>query len=219
MRHRQPERQPWPCFAAVLQRFLVELLLFLFFFFTTASAYPNTPAAYTLPPSTTASASSSAAAAAYKLPSPARSRPSIAAAAPSDQLGHATPPSAADAALSTLVTIPLQAKLDDSAAASSASSSASAAAALLSTASSSSSSSSSPTPPLAAALPPGQDASMSDLGYRMTSEYTCTTIGGETFCRVHVPVLKADAPMRATDMRVVLAVVSCLAGILAWGLV
>lgn len=119
------------------------------------------------------------------------------------------------------MTIPLQAKLDDSAAASSASasSSASAAAALLSTASSSSSSSSSPTPPLAAALPPGQDASMSDLGYRMTSEYTCTTIGGETFCRVHVPVLKADAPMRATDMRVVLAVVSCLAGILAWGLV
>lgn len=60
---------------------------------------------------------------------------------------------------------------------------------------------------------------MSDLAYRMTSEYTCTTIGGETFCRVHVPVLKADAPMRATDMRVVLAVVSCLAGILAWGLV
>lgn len=60
---------------------------------------------------------------------------------------------------------------------------------------------------------------MSDLGYRMNSEYTCTTIGGETFCRVHVPVLKADAPMRATDMRVVLAVVSGLAGILAWGLV
>lgn len=55
---------------------------------------------------------------------------------------------------------------------------------------------------------------MSDL-----SKYTCTNIGGETFCRVHVPVLKADAPMRMTDMRVVLAVVSGLAGILAWGLV
>ncbi|PNP48636.1 hypothetical protein TGAMA5MH_00327 [Trichoderma gamsii] len=60
---------------------------------------------------------------------------------------------------------------------------------------------------------------MSNLGFHTNSEYTCTTIGGETFCRVHVPVLKADAPMRMTDMRVVLAVVSGLAGILAWGLV
>lgn len=57
------------------------------------------------------------------------------------------------------------------------------------------------------------------MGYSMTTFYTCDTIGGQEHCGWHVPVLKADAPTTRTDVRVVLAVVSCLAGILAWGLV
>ncbi|TFB07538.1 hypothetical protein CCMA1212_001313 [Trichoderma ghanense] len=67
--------------------------------------------------------------------------------------------------------------------------------------------------------PPDQDAQLAKMGYSMTTFYTCDTVGGKEHCGWHVPVLKADAPTRKTDVRVVLAVVSCLAGILAWGLV
>jgi hypothetical protein len=67
--------------------------------------------------------------------------------------------------------------------------------------------------------PPDQDAQLAKMGYSMTTFYTCDTVGGQEHCGWHVPVLKADAPTRKTDVRVVLAVVSCLAGILAWGLV
>ncbi|PTB68423.1 hypothetical protein BBK36DRAFT_1795 [Trichoderma citrinoviride] len=67
--------------------------------------------------------------------------------------------------------------------------------------------------------PPDQDAQLAEMGYSMTTFYTCDTVGGQEHCGWHVPVLKADAPTRRTDVRVVLAVVSCLAGILAWGLV
>ncbi|KAL6786405.1 hypothetical protein J3E68DRAFT_420848 [Trichoderma sp. SZMC 28012] len=67
--------------------------------------------------------------------------------------------------------------------------------------------------------PPDQDSKLAKMGYSMTTFYTCDTIGGQEHCGWHVPVLKADAPTTRTDVRVVLAVVSCLAGILAWGLV
>ncbi|KAK0762747.1 hypothetical protein N5P37_005565 [Trichoderma harzianum] len=67
--------------------------------------------------------------------------------------------------------------------------------------------------------PPDQDSQLAKMGYSMTTFYTCDTIGGQEHCGWHVPVLKADAPTTRTDVRVVLAVVSCLAGILAWGLV
>ncbi|KAL7805731.1 hypothetical protein V8C26DRAFT_424535 [Trichoderma gracile] len=67
--------------------------------------------------------------------------------------------------------------------------------------------------------PPDQDEQLAKMGYSMTTFYTCDTVGGQEHCGWHVPVLKADAPTRKTDVRVVLAVVSCLAGILAWGLV
>ncbi|KAL7957850.1 hypothetical protein V8C34DRAFT_284559 [Trichoderma compactum] len=67
--------------------------------------------------------------------------------------------------------------------------------------------------------PPDQDSRLAKMGYSMTTFYTCDTIGGQEHCGWHVPVLKADAPTTRTDVRVVLAVVSCLAGILAWGLV
>ncbi|RFU74616.1 hypothetical protein TARUN_7630 [Trichoderma arundinaceum] len=67
--------------------------------------------------------------------------------------------------------------------------------------------------------PPDQDADLAKMGYSMTTFYTCDTIGGQEHCGWHVPVLKADGPTTRTDVRVVLAVVSCLAGILAWGLV
>lgn len=67
--------------------------------------------------------------------------------------------------------------------------------------------------------PPDQDAGLAKMGYSMTTFYTCDTIGGQEHCGWHVPVLKADGPTTRTDVRVVLAVVSCLAGILAWGLV
>jgi hypothetical protein len=60
---------------------------------------------------------------------------------------------------------------------------------------------------------------MAKMGYSMTTFYTCDTIGGQEHCGWHVPVLKADGPTTRTDVRVVLTVVSFLAGILAWGLV
>ncbi|KAH6603729.1 hypothetical protein Trco_008504 [Trichoderma cornu-damae] len=67
--------------------------------------------------------------------------------------------------------------------------------------------------------PPDRDADLAKMGYSMITFYTCDTISGQEQCGWHVPALKADGPTTRTDVRVVLAVVSCLAGILAWGLV
>lgn len=66
--------------------------------------------------------------------------------------------------------------------------------------------------------PPDQDAALARMGYRMTTFYACNTIGGNEHCGWHVPVLKADGPTTRTDPRFVIAVVSCLAGLFAWGM-
>ncbi|KAM0248854.1 hypothetical protein ACHAQJ_009286 [Trichoderma viride] len=193
-----PERRSWS--SAIV-------LFFLFFniFASTAFALFNT--------SSPASASASPT---QTLPAPSRNRPAEAAPAPapSDQHGDETPLSAAipisSASPSTLVRIPLLAKLDKSDVDS------------VSFPFPLSPQSPSPPPPPYDPIvtpPPDQDAAMAKMGYSMTTFYSCDTIGGQEHCGWHVPVLKADGPTTRTDVRVVLTVVSFLAGILAWGLV
>ncbi|KAK5992163.1 hypothetical protein PT974_05563 [Cladobotryum mycophilum] len=66
--------------------------------------------------------------------------------------------------------------------------------------------------------PPDQDSRLSAMGYRLTTYYECNTVAGQEHCGWHVPVVKAEAPMAKTDIRLVLAVISCIAGMFTWGL-
>ncbi|PNP56381.1 hypothetical protein THARTR1_03537 [Trichoderma harzianum] len=203
MRH--PKRQSWSC-----ALFCVFLLFFFFFNILTSPAFalPATPPA-SVPASLPSSAQTPQLA-----PSRNRKRPSAVASAPSPGLGSETPQAtegaapAASPATSTaperlpfpqhLVQLVEVARVDGG----------------------SQSAAASPPPytPIVTP-PPDQDSQLAKMGYSMTTFYTCDIVGGQEHCGWHVPVLKADAPTTRTDVRVVLAVVSCLAGILAWGLV
>ncbi|KAK4066842.1 hypothetical protein Trihar35433_7269 [Trichoderma harzianum] len=205
MRH--PKRQSWSC-----ALFCVFFLFFFNILTSPAFALPATPSA-SIPASLTSSTSSTQLA-----PSRNRKRASSAASAPSPGLGSETPQAtegaapatASGASPATSTTAPDERipqhliqieQLEDAGI--------KAAASL-------------PSPPPYKPIvtpPPDQDSKLAKMGYSMTTFYTCDTIGGQEHCGWHVPVLKADAPTTRTDVRVVLAVVSCLAGILAWGLV
>lgn len=201
MRH--PKRQSWSC-----ALFCVFFLFFNIFFTSPVLALPATP-------STSISASLTSPTSSTQLaPSRNRKRASsaVSASAPSPGLGSETPQATEGAAPApaTSTTAPDEripqhlvqlGQLEDAGI--------KAAASL-------------PSPPPYKPIvtpPPDQDSKLAKMGYSMTTFYTCDTIGGQEHCGWHVPVLKADAPTTRTDVRVVLAVVSCLAGILAWGLV
>ncbi|KAH0531075.1 hypothetical protein TsFJ059_005631 [Trichoderma semiorbis] len=201
MRH--PKRQSWSC-----ALFCVFFLFFFNILTSPAFALPATP-------STSISASlASPTSSAQLAPSRNRKRASSAASAPSPGLGSETPQATEGAAPApaTSTTAPderipqhlvqLEAAGVDN----------------LESAAASPILSPPPYKPIVTP-PPDQDSKLAKMGYSMTTFYTCDTIGGQEHCGWHVPVLKADAPTTRTDVRVVLAVVSCLAGILAWGLV
>ncbi|KAL7904925.1 hypothetical protein GGI35DRAFT_484132 [Trichoderma velutinum] len=199
MRH--PRRQSWSCAIFCVSFLLFNILTSLAF------ALPATPSA-------SISASSTSPASPDPPPqtqlAPSRNRPSSVASAPSPGLGSQTPqatesaaPGASPATSTAPDRIPQHLiQLEDAGI-----DPESAAASL--------------PPPYKPIVtpPPDQDSQLAKMGYSMTTFYTCDTIGGQEHCGWHVPVLKADAPTTRTDVRVVLAVVSCLAGILAWGLV
>ncbi|KAJ4863394.1 hypothetical protein T069G_04348 [Trichoderma breve] len=209
MRH--PKRQSWSC-----ALFCVFFLFFFNILTSPAFALPATPSAYI---SASISASSTSSTSSTQLaPSRNRKTASSAPSAPSPGLGSETPQAtegaapapASGASPATSTTAPDERipqhlikleQLEDAGV--------KAAASL-------------PSPPPYKPIvtpPPDQDSQLAKMGYSMTTFYTCDTIGGQEHCGWHVPVLKADAPTTRTDVRVVLAVVSCLAGILAWGLV
>ncbi|KAL6815279.1 hypothetical protein GGI42DRAFT_104771 [Trichoderma sp. SZMC 28013] len=207
MRH--PKRQSWSC--------ALFCVFFLFFFNILTSPAFALPATHSASITASSTSSASSAPTPQLAPSRNRKRPSSVASAPSPGLGSETPQAtegAAPGASPATSTAPerLQfpkhliqlededAGIDDDP---------ELAAASL------------PPPPYKPIVtpPPDQDSQLAKMGYSMTTFYTCDTIGGQEHCGWHVPVLKADAPTTRTDVRVVLAVVSCLAGILAWGLV
>ncbi|KAL6828868.1 hypothetical protein J3E69DRAFT_329821 [Trichoderma sp. SZMC 28015] len=202
MRH--PKRQSWSC-----ALFCVFFLFFFNIFLTSpVLALPATP-------STSISASLTSSTSSTQLaPSRNRKRPSsaVSASAPSPGLGSETPQATEGAAPApaTSTTAPDEripqhlVQLE--------------AAGVDNLESAAAFSSPPPYKPIVTP-PPDQDSKLAKMGYSMTTFYTCDTIGGQEHCGWHVPVLKADAPTTRTDVRVVLAVVSCLAGILAWGLV
>ncbi|EHK25829.1 uncharacterized protein TRIVIDRAFT_229760 [Trichoderma virens Gv29-8] len=208
MRH--PKRQSWSCAGFCL--------VFLFFNILTSPAFalPATPSA-SIPASATPPASSESSESPLQtLLAPSRNRPCSVVSAPSPGLGSETPQateSAAPGASTATSTAPeripqhylIQLQDQDADAGIDPESAAA----------------SPPPPPYKPIVtpPPDQDAQLAKMGYSMTTFYTCDTIGGQEHCGWHVPVLKADGPTTRTDVRVVLAVVSCLAGILAWGLV
>ncbi|QUC23432.1 uncharacterized protein UV8b_07673 [Ustilaginoidea virens] len=64
--------------------------------------------------------------------------------------------------------------------------------------------------------PPGQDAALASLGYKQETYYTCNSVGGREHCGWHVPIVKAQGVRR--DSGTVVAVVACLAGVFALGL-
>ncbi|KAM6483663.1 hypothetical protein HDV62DRAFT_359057 [Trichoderma sp. SZMC 28011] len=200
MRH--PKRQSWSC-----ALFCVFFLFFFNILTSPACALPATPSTASITASLTSSTSSA------QLAPSRNKRSSVASAsAPSPGLGSETPQATEGAvpAPATSTTAPDERipqhfvqleQLEDAGI--------KAAASL-------------PSPPPYKPIvtpPPDQDSKLAKMGYSMTTFYTCDTIGGQEHCGWHVPVLKADAPTTRTDVRVVLAVVSCLAGILAWGLV
>ncbi|KAL5092930.1 hypothetical protein Trisim1_000661 [Trichoderma cf. simile WF8] len=208
MRH--PKRQSWSC-----ALFCVSFLFFFIIFLTSpVLALPATPST-----SISASLTSSTSPAQTPQLAPSRNKPSSvasASSAPSPGLGSETPQATEGAAPApgespaTSTTAPDERipqhfvqleQLEDAGIKAAAFSS--------------------PPPPYKPIVtpPPDQDSKLAKMGYSMTTFYTCDTIGGQEHCGWHVPVLKADAPTTRTDVRVVLAVVSCLAGILAWGLV
>ncbi|KAL6809847.1 hypothetical protein V8C40DRAFT_258991 [Trichoderma camerunense] len=207
MRH--PKRQSWSC--ALFCVFF--LFLFNIFFTSPVLALPATPSTSI---SASLTSSTSSAQTPQLVPSRNRKRPSsaVSPSAPSPGLGSETPQATEGAAPApapaTSTTAPDEripqhlvqlGQLEDAGI--------KAAASL-------------PSPPPYKPIvtpPPDQDSKLAKMGYSMTTFYTCDTIGGQEHCGWHVPVLKADAPTTRTDVRVVLAVVSCLAGILAWGLV
>ncbi|KAL7933095.1 hypothetical protein V8C35DRAFT_304908 [Trichoderma chlorosporum] len=203
MRHSR--RQSWSCAISIF------CSSFLYFSILTGPAFalPATPSAslsaFSTPPAPSNSSSQT-------LPAPSRNRPSSVVSAPSPGLGSETPqatesavPGASTAASTAPERLPQHLiQLED-----------------VGIDPGSAASSPSPTSPYKPIVtpPPDQDAQLANMGYSMTTFYTCDTIGGQEHCGWHVPVLKADGPTTRTDVRVVLAVVSCLAGILAWGLV
>ncbi|KAL7794919.1 hypothetical protein V8C43DRAFT_304896 [Trichoderma afarasin] len=203
MRH--PKRQSWSC-----ALFCVFFLFFFNIFFT--SPVLALPATSSTSISASLTSSTSSAQTPQLVPSRNRKRASSATSAPSPGLGSETPQATEGAAPApaTSTTAPDERipqhlvqleQLEDAGI--------KAAASL-------------PSPPPYKPIvtpPPDQDSKLAKMGYSMTTFYTCDTIGGQEHCGWHVPVLKADAPTTRTDVRVVLAVVSCLAGILAWGLV
>lgn len=74
---------------------------------------------------------------------------------------------------------------------------------------------------------PDQNARLSSMGFKQETYYSCNTIGGQEHCGWHIPILQVVAEGAAqgsfatgtrTDTGVVMAVVACVAGIFALGL-
>ncbi|CEJ80590.1 hypothetical protein VHEMI00766 [[Torrubiella] hemipterigena] len=74
---------------------------------------------------------------------------------------------------------------------------------------------------------PDQAAILSKMGYKQETYYSCNTFDGQQHCGWHVPIVQAVAetaiqgslaPGTRTDTSVVAAVLACVAGIFAFGL-